>query len=154
MCGGGTQHYYTLQQLGDEEFEIVRDSVGDTFTTPRLQFVELPYGHKTYNMTLIPSLSALTKFSIRVDVNGFAYNVLSCAVLIAYCLLVFVHIVFVLINPSSSSSFDTVSEVVSVAMQSQPTERLQHTAAGIYSTRVLSNLVRLIRTGGKRDQWS
>lgn len=118
---------------------------------------EFGYGGNIYNMSEVPDISKLTKFVFRVDVNGYAYNirgasmVLSCVVLTAYSSLVLVHIVFVLIKRTSSTSFDTVSEVVSLAMQSQPTDRLHNTSAGIYTTKVFSNLVKLIRTGHNKD---
>jgi hypothetical protein len=44
-----------------------------------------------------------------------------------------------------------VSEVIALAMQSQPTEMLRNTYAGISTTRVFSNLVKVVRTGTNRD---
>jgi hypothetical protein len=118
---------------------------------------EFGYGGDIYNLSGTPDLSKLSKFTVQVEVNGYAYNirgatmVLSCVVLLCYCFLAGVHSVFVLMKRSSSNSWDSVSEVTALAMQSQPTERLRNTCAGISTTRVFSNLVKVVRTGTDRD---
>jgi hypothetical protein len=55
-------------------------------------------------------LSKLSQFTEQVDVNSYVYNIrgatmiLSCIVLIAYCLLAIVHIVFALIKRTNRNA--------------------------------------------------
>ncbi len=118
---------------------------------------EFGYGGNIYNLTAVSDLSKLSKFTVQVDVTGYAYNmrgatmVLSCIVLLSYSILVGVHSAFVLTKRSSSNAWDSVSEVTALAMQSQPTEVLKNTCAGISSTKVFRNLVRVVRTGADKD---
>lgn len=120
-------------------------------------YQEFGYGGNIYNTSDIPDLSKMSKFTVQVDVNGYAYNikgatvVLSCVVLLCYCFLAVLHSVFVLIQRSSSNAWDSVSEVTALAMQSQPTEKLENTCAGISTTDVFSNLVKVVRTGGEKN---
>lgn len=44
-----------------------------------------------------------------------------------------------------------MSEVTALAMQGQPTAILKNTFAGISTTRIFSNLVKVVRTGPKKD---
>jgi hypothetical protein len=118
---------------------------------------EFGYGGDIYNLSEIPDFSKMSKFTVEVDVNGYAYNirgatmVLSCAVLLCYCFLAGLHSLFVLIKRSTSDAWDSVSEVTSLAMQSQPTERLRNTCAEISTTGVFSNLMKVVRTGVEKD---
>lgn len=118
---------------------------------------EFGYGGDIYNLSGIPDPSQLAKFTVQVDVNGYAYAsqgatmILSCVVLLSYCVLAGIHSTFVLITRTSSNAWDSVSEVTALAMQSQPTKVLKNTCAGIHTTRVFSNLVKVVRTGPQKD---
>lgn len=118
---------------------------------------EFGYGGDIYNLTGISDLSKLSKFTVQVEVNGYAYNmrgstmILSCVVLLCYCILAGIHSVFALIKRTSSNAWDSVSEVTALAMQSQPTEVLKNTCAGISTTKIFSSLVKVIRTGVDKD---
>jgi hypothetical protein len=117
---------------------------------------EFGYGGDIYNLSGIDT-SKLSKFTVQVDVNGYAYNsrgatmILSCTILILYCLLASIHVTFVLVKRTNSNAWDSVSEVTALAMQSQPTEVLKNTCAGISTSRIFSNLVRVVRTGVDGD---
>ncbi len=117
----------------------------------------LGYGGDIYNLSGTPDQSKLSKFTVHVDVNGYAYSMrgatifLSCAVLVLYCFLAVVHSIFVLTKKTSSNAWDSVSEVTALAMQSQPTEVLKNTSAGISTTSLFSNLVKVVRTGTNKD---
>jgi hypothetical protein len=118
--------------------------------------VEFGYGRNIYNMSTF-NVANTTKFTMQVDIEGYAFNIqgtstiLSCVVLLAYCMMVAIHIGFVIWTRSSSTSWDSVSEVVALAMQSKPSDKLGNTCAGINSTGVFTNNVRIIRTGPRRD---
>jgi hypothetical protein len=118
---------------------------------------EFGYGGDIYNLSGISNISKLAKFTVQVEVNGYAYSskgatmILSCIVLLAYCVLAGVHSVFVIFTKTSSNAWDSVSEVTALAMQSQPTEVLKNTCAGISTTRIFSNLVKVVPTGPTKD---
>jgi len=114
---------------------------------------EFGYGANIYNISGVPDVSKLSKFTVQVDVNGYAYNIrgstmiLSIIVLCCYCAMTIVHSVFLLVQRRSSTAWNTVSEVTALAMQSQPTKTLKNTCVGISTTEVFSNLVRVVKTG-------
>ncbi len=118
---------------------------------------EFGYGGDIYNLSGISDPSKLAKFTVQVEVNEYAYSsrgatmILSCLVLLSYCVLASIHSVFVLVTRRSSNAWDSVSEVTALAMQSQPTEALRNTSAGIHTTTVFSNLVKVVRTGPQKD---
>jgi hypothetical protein len=118
---------------------------------------EFGYGSEIYNLPSSADLSKMTRFRIQIDINGYAYYwrdttvILSCVVLGIYCLIALSHIIFALITGLSSQSWDTVSEIVALAMQSQPTERLKGTSAGIVTTSIFENFVRIGKTGESGD---
>lgn len=114
---------------------------------------EFGYGGNIYNISAVPDTSKLSKFTVQVDINGYAYNskgstmILSIVVLCCYCVMAIVHSVFWLLQRRASTAWDTVSEVTALAMQSQPTTVLENTCVGISTTHVFSNLVRVVKTG-------
>jgi hypothetical protein len=71
---------------------------------------EFGYRGDIYNLSRTPDLLKLSKFTVQVEVNGYAYNirgatmVLLCVVLLCYCFLAGVHSVFVLMKRLSSNS--------------------------------------------------
>ena len=113
---------------------------------------EFGYGGNIYDLSSI-DVSLTSKFTMQVDVEGYAYSsrgpsmILSCMVLLTYCTMVLIHVVFVFWKRSSSTSWDSVSEIVTLAMQSQPSDKLENTCAGINSTGVFSQNVRIVKTG-------
>lgn len=114
---------------------------------------EFGYGGDIYNLPTNADTSKMTKLRVQIDINGYAYHwrdttvTLSCVVLGIYCLIATSHILFALITGLSSQSWDTISEIVALAMQSQPTERLRYTCAGIVTTSIFKNFVRVGKTG-------
>lgn len=117
---------------------------------------EFGYGRNIYNLSTF-DVANTTKFTMRVDIDGYAYNIrgpsmiLSCMVLLGYCAMVIIHVIFAIWKRSSSTAWDSVSEVVALAMQSKPSDKLVNTCAGINSTGVFSNNVRILKTGPNRD---
>jgi hypothetical protein len=114
---------------------------------------EFGYGGSVYDLPVGADISKMTRFQTRVNINGYAYhwrstaNALSCFVLGVYCLVAIFHIMFALKTGLSSQSWDTISEIVALAMQSRPTERLRNTCAGIVTTSVFENFVRVGKVG-------
>ena len=108
------------------------------------------YGGNIYNVSGLPDPSHLSKFTVQVDIKGYAYNkrgatmVLSCVMLIIYCSLASVHIVLVFKKRIVINAWDSVAEVTALAMQSRPTDALKNTTAGISSMAVFKNFVKVV----------
>ena len=83
---------------------------------------------------------------------GWAYMIdsvfikLGIAVMFGYCLLTFGHFVFAIITGISSSAWDSVTEIIALAMNSSPTEALQNTCAEITGKRPFQTIVRIRET--------
>jgi hypothetical protein len=114
---------------------------------------EFGNGKSIYNLPPNFDKSKAAHFTLHATINGYAYNssgratILSCVVLICYCVMVIVHMLFSMRIGLCSQAWDTVSEVVALAMQSRPTEKLRNTCAGIVSKTTFTHLVRVRRTG-------
>lgn len=106
-------------------------------------------GQSIYSLPANADLSKMTPFNVRIDMTGYAYSSqgttarLSCAVLLVYCLLVAIHALFTLRTGLTSQSWDTISEIVALAMQSHPTQALRNTCAGIVTTTVFKRFVKV-----------
>lgn len=70
-------------------------------------------------------------------------------VMLTYCVLVFAHVIYSAISGVSSSAWDSVAELVALAMNSSPTESLQNTCAGIVGRKAYQTQVRVLKTSDK-----
>jgi len=120
---------------------------------------EFGYGSSVYDLSADADTSKMTRFRVQVDINGWAYYwqgditvILSCVVLFIYCLIALSHIIFALITGLSSQSWDTIAEITALAMQSQPTEVLRNTSAGIETISIFKNFVKVGKTGRRGQQ--
>ena len=71
---------------------------------------------------------------------------LAITVMFAYCLLAVSHVLYIVATGVSSSAWDSVAELVALAMNSAPTTALQNTCAGIIGTRAYRSTVRIAET--------
>lgn len=98
----------------------------------------MDYGGNAFNITSAEK-AAGTRFIMHVNVNGWACNArgsaakFSLAALILYSIIATSHWVYTIWIKESSSSWDTVSELVALAMRSFPSETFVNTGAGIDS---------------------
>ena len=74
---------------------------------------------------------------------------LAIAVMMTYCILVFGHIIYSAISGISSSAWDSIAELVTLTMNSSPTEILQNTCAGVVGRKVFQTNVRVLQTTDK-----
>ena len=101
--------------------------------------------------------TSAVQYTIEGFYNGFGYRVdlfavqISLAILSVYCCLVTAHIVYSLWFGISSSAFDSVYEIIALAMNSRPVEELQNTCAGIQTTGVFQHRVRIASTNGSEQ---
>lgn len=66
-----------------------------------------------------------------------------------YCILVLAHLIYSAISGVSSTAWDSVAELVALAMNSSPTKTLQNTCAGIIGRTALQTNVRVLKTSEK-----
>ena len=94
-------------------------------------------------------------FEIKNSVLGWTYTAqetttkLAITVMLTYCALVLAHIIYSTISGVSSTAWDSVAELVALAMNSSPSEILQNTCAGIIGRRAYQTQVRVLKTSEK-----
>jgi len=114
-------------------------------------------GGEVYNLAPGTDTSKMADFTVEVFAEGWAYNSrgkaakMSCIVLAVYAILALFHIGFTVWTGMTSQAWDTLSEVIALAMQSRPTETLRNTSAGITTATVFTQMVRVVQTGENGD---
>ncbi|KJX97939.1 hypothetical protein TI39_contig452g00015 [Zymoseptoria brevis] len=100
---------------------------------------ELGSGGQAVSLTPDEERSS-TRFVMKTKANGYAYSYdrmtqkAAIAVLIVYCLLALVHVLYNLFfDPISSGTWDTVSELTAVSLNSDRSTYIENTGAGIHS---------------------
>ncbi|KAI4177618.1 MAG: hypothetical protein LQ346_007626 [Caloplaca aetnensis] len=99
---------------------------------------------------------------LRVDssVEGYAFSIdgiaakLTAAVLLIYCALVVAHLVYAAVSGISSTSWDSITEFVVLAVNSSPSIQLRNTCAGVHQMSVFRLPARVLTsrdTDGEDD---
>lgn len=89
---------------------------------------------------------------IHNSIFGWTYTVdeittkLSVCVMLVYCILVLAHMIYSVFSGVSSTAWDSVAELLVLAMNSSSTEILQNTCAGIVGKKVFETHVRILAT--------
>ena len=110
------------------------------------------FGGSAFNVSSTVASNA-TKYTMRAKVNGYAYSAkgltakYSIAVLLTYSVLVTGHWIYLVWTGETSSSWDTSGEITTLAMNSRRTQKLVNTGAGIESTKVFRERVRVVAIG-------
>ena len=73
---------------------------------------------------------------------------IAVAVMMVYCILAFAHIIYLGISGISSTAWDSIAEIVALAMNSSPTKHLQNTCAGIFGSKTFQIPVKIMVTNG------
>jgi hypothetical protein len=103
-------------------------------------------GGSIYDVTTDQQKTA-TMFTMQATVNGYAYaskgavQRAAMGVLLFYSLMALAHIVYSCMTGWSSTSWASVPEIAALAMNSQRTEKLKNTGAGISTARVYEERV-------------
>jgi hypothetical protein len=93
--------------------------------------------------------SKYPKLSFTVKANGYAYNrstatFLSTTTLLVYAVIALSHVLYsVIFTRTSSSSWDTVSEMIVLALKSEKQAGLNNTGAGISNSEIFEKPVRV-----------
>ncbi|KAJ5106416.1 hypothetical protein N7456_003091 [Penicillium angulare] len=92
----------------------------------------------------------MTRFSMKATANGYAYgmggatSVAAMVVLLIYCAMTVPHTVFVWWTGWTSSSWDSIPELVALALQSNSTVALKNTGAGISTAALFREPVQVL----------
>ena len=104
------------------------------------------------------SPDTVTQFTLQVKAQGYAYSprgsttILSIIILLIYCALAFGHTFYMIRTGLSSSSWDTISEITTLAMNSDRTNVLVNTGAGIETSTVFREMI-YVKADGDRLQF-
>ena len=104
------------------------------------------------------SPDTVTQFTLQVKAQGYAYSssssttILSITILLIYCTLAFGHTFYMIRTGLSSSSWDTISEITTLAMNSDRTNVLVNTGAGIETSIVFREMIH-VKADGDRLQF-
>lgn len=96
-------------------------------------------------------------YPVKIFVSSFGYgpNILavriSLVILFLYCAVVIAHIIYSIWTGIHSSAWDSISEMIALAINSRPAEELQNTCAGIETTNVYEHRVRIAPTEGQKS---
>lgn len=90
------------------------------------------------------------KFRVASTIEGYSYNKrgtttkLAIGLLLVYCLVAIIHIIYAGISGISSTCWDSIGEVTALAMNSTPTAALRNTCAGITELNIFKLPVRVL----------
>lgn len=104
------------------------------------------------NATTINHATRLTMFA---QVSGYAYSprgfttILSIVVLFLYSFIVLVHWGYMIWVMESSDSWQSSAEIAALAINSRPTHLLQNTGAGVGTSKIFKNRVKVVSVGEK-----
>ena len=115
----------------------------------------LGYGGNAFNLSSAARAKS-TKFTMQANINGYAYSArgstprFSLVVLLFYTLIVLFHVAYTLRSQESSSSWDTISELVALAMRSKDTHKVfDNTGAGIVSMKLFKQHTQVVERDGR-----
>ncbi len=115
---------------------------------------KMGYGGNAFNISNTES-SASTKFTMRAYAQGYAYNSrgsaakLAIIALLLYVGIALFHLMYTLLySRETSSSWDSISELVALAMRSDRSEGLVNTGAGIKTVAIFEMPTKVIAKNG------
>lgn len=112
------------------------------------------YGGVAFNLSGSEKMTS-TKFTMQANANGWAYDSkgsaakFAMAALIVYCIIAGYHWVYIICIEESSGSWDSISELVALAMRSSPSDAFENTGAGIDSAVLFKKPTQIIDMDGR-----
>jgi hypothetical protein len=102
-------------------------------------------GGSAFNYSLVEG-HQFARFQLLVTVNGYGYglataSLLSCLVLMVYSTIALVYVMHSTYFSTTSSAWESISEILALAMNSRSTAALHNTSAGIFSLNTLKESV-------------
>jgi hypothetical protein len=104
------------------------------------------YGGSAFNYSYQPEDQS-TEFYAKTTVNGYGYGIatatiLSTLILLIYSLISMIYVVYsICFAKTTSSSWESITELVALAVNSKPSSALHNTGAGIATLRTLKQPV-------------
>ncbi|KAL9615115.1 MAG: hypothetical protein Q9167_000433 [Letrouitia subvulpina] len=98
------------------------------------------------------------KLRVQSAAEGYAYSISGLApkvtitILLVYCFLTVLHLFYTTLTGISSTSWDSISEFMVLAVNSSPTEKLRNTCAGIISMNIYKLPVRVLTSRDEADE--
>ena len=141
-------NYYTL---------IAGELKGDDYTWMRQMMPVnsyIGYGGNAFDLAG-QSVETVTQFTLKVQAFGWAYSsrgsttILSIIILLIYCTLAIMHSVYMVWTGLSSSSWDSISEITTLAMNSDQSSKLINTGAGIETSAVFQEIIHVASDGDR-----
>ena len=115
---------------------------------------KMGYGGNAFHISKT-EIADSTKFTMRAGAYGWAFNRRGSAAkfamiaLLIYVSIALSHLLYTLIcSQESSSSWDSIAELVALAMRSDPSEALLNTGAGITTDEIFEQRTQVIDKGG------
>ncbi|KAJ5701047.1 hypothetical protein N7488_008595 [Penicillium malachiteum] len=111
-------------------------------------------GGTFWNMSGIDK-SNTTKYKMEAFVTGYAFSsngptaIVAIVILLIYCVVAISHTLHVCFTCRSSSSWDSIPEIVALAIQSPPTKVLKNTGAGISTKNIFKHDVQIRDVDGR-----
>jgi hypothetical protein len=93
--------------------------------------------------------SRFTAYNVQVSEFGYGYNMsgitirIAAAILLLHVLVAVIHVSIVLRDGRTSFSWSTMTEMIVLAMNSMPTERLRNTCAGVWELGTWKEIVKV-----------
>lgn len=100
---------------------------------------------------------AASIFTMRATANGYAYSskgpaaMISIVVLLTYSFSATLHFIYSILSKESSNSWDSMSEIAALALNSEKPKSLQNTGAGIETAGIFEKRVRVIAKGDRLE---
>lgn len=155
IVNGLTRRYYKDGIVGDLEgwnFDSDKPTCGSWCKQMMPLHGSMGDGGSVYTLDETTQQNA-TKFTMHAQATGYAYSpkgfttILSMAVLFIYSLIVLIHWAYMIWAKESSNSWDSSSEIAALAMNSRPTDTLRNTGAGVETSRIFKQRVRIVSVG-------
>ncbi|KAK4954245.1 hypothetical protein LTR10_007675 [Elasticomyces elasticus] len=108
---------------------------------------QLGYGGNAFDLSTEQAAGA-TQFTMRAKVNGYAYSSkgitqkAAIVTLLIYCMMAAAHSVYIVWTGWTSSAWDTPPELTALALNSERTNAMHNTSAGVHSSNTFGSNVR------------
>ena len=155
IVNGLTRRYYKDGIVGDLkgwDFDSDKPNCGSWCKQMMPLHGSMSDGGSVYTLDETTQQNA-TKLTMHAQATGYAYSpngfttILSIAVLLLYSLIVLIHWAYMIWAKESSHSWDSSSEIAALAMNSRPTDTLRNTGAGVETSRIFKQKVRIVSVG-------
>jgi hypothetical protein len=136
---------------------LVTERKPDVIAVTYLQSYLLPSGTREFSPA---GLDTFKSVRIKLDQYGYGYAIrgattwVAIVVLLSYALVVLVHVVVVLYawfrkQYYGGECWENVADLVALAMNSSPTDKLNGTSAGVENSDTWESIVKIRETGGQ-----